>query len=131
MIVNEYSYTQEWRILMSFQMYVPTRILFGEGSLQQLSQIKMPGKKALLLISNGTSAKKNGSLESVEQQLKEHGIDYVIYNGIEANPTKDNVMDASKVARENLCDFILALGGGSVMDASKAIATVATNDGDL
>ena len=44
MIVNEYSYTQEWRILMSFQMYVPTRILFGEGSLQQLSQIKMPGK---------------------------------------------------------------------------------------
>lgn len=116
---------------MSFQMYVPTRILFGAGQLNNLSIQKMPGKKALLIISNGKSVRENGSLMRCEEQLRLVGVEWVIFDRIQANPVKTTIMEGAVAARKNGCDFIVALGGGSVMDASKAIAMMATNDGDL
>lgn len=116
---------------MSFNMYVPTRFVFGNGRLSELHQQKMPGKKAILAISNGKSVRENGALDRTLEQLKKAGIKAAVFSGIGANPTKTTVMDGAKFARENGCDFIVALGGGSVMDASKAIAMMATNDGDL
>lgn len=116
---------------MSFHMYVPTRILFGEGQLNDLHNQQMPGKKALIVISNGKSAHTNGSLDRTKEELKQAGIQTVVFDRIMANPLKSTVMDGAACARENGCDFIVALGGGSVMDASKAIAAMATNDGDL
>lgn len=116
---------------MSFQMYVPTRILFGAGQLNNLGTQKMPGKKALLVISNGKSVRENGALSRTEEQLKKAGVEFVLFDKIQANPLKSTVMEGATVAREHNCDFIVALGGGSVMDASKAIAMMTTNDGDL
>lgn len=116
---------------MSFQMYVSTRILFGEGQLNNLHSQQMPGKKALIVISNGKSTRINGSLDKTEEQLKQAGIQTVVFDRIMANPLKSTVMEGAACARKNGCDFIVALGGGSVMDASKAIAAMATNDGDL
>lgn len=116
---------------MSFQMYVPTRILFGCGMLNNLHKQQMPGKKALIVISNGKSTKENGSLDRTEEQLKKAGVEYAVFDGIMANPLKSTIDEGAKAAKDNGCDFIVALGGGSVMDASKAIATMATNDGDL
>lgn len=116
---------------MSFQMYVPTRILFGCGMLNNFHKQQMPGKKALIVISNGKSTKENGSLDRTEEQLKKAGVEYAIFDGIMANPLKSTIDEGAKAAKDNGCDFIVALGGGSVMDASKAIATMATNDGDL
>lgn len=116
---------------MSFQMYVPTRILFGCGMLNILHKQQMPGKKALIVISNGKSTKENGSLDRTEEQLEKAGVEYVVFDGIMANPLKSTIDEGAKAAKDNGCDFIVALGGGSVMDASKAIATMATNDGDL
>lgn len=116
---------------MSFQMYVPTRILFGAGQLNNLNSQKMPGKKALLIISNGKSVRENGSLARCEEQLRLAGVESVIFDKIQANPVKTTIMEGAEVARKSGCDFIVALGGGSVMDASKAIAMMATNDGDL
>lgn len=116
---------------MSFQMYVPTRILFGEGQLDNLQNQQMPGKKALIVISNGRSTKTNGSLAKTEEQLKLAGVESIIFDQIMANPLKSTVMAGAACARENNCDFIVALGGGSVMDASKAIAAMAANGGDL
>ncbi len=116
---------------MSFQMYVPTRFIFGEGALNNLNNQKMPGKKALLIISNGKSTKTSGTLDRTEEQLKLAGVDSILFDRIPANPTKAVVMEGAKAARNNDCDFIVALGGGSVMDASKAIAMMATNEGDL
>ena len=55
---------------MSFQMYVPTRILFGKGQLEGLHKQKLPGKKAMIVISNGKSTKRNGALEKTEKELK-------------------------------------------------------------
>ena len=116
---------------MSFQMYVPTKILFGEGQLENLHTQQLPGKKALVVISNGKSTKENGSLAATEEQLKKAGVETVLFDKIMANPLKSTVMEGATCAKENGCDFIVTLGGGSVMDASKAIAAMATNDGDL
>lgn len=116
---------------MSFQMYVPTRILFGEGKLSSLHEHKLPGRKAMIVISNGKSTKANGALERTEKELELAGVETVLFDKIMANPLKSTVMEGAAYAKENNCDFIVALGGGSVMDASKAIAAMATNDGDL
>ena len=116
---------------MNFSFYNPTRILFGAGGLNNLHKQTMPGKKALLLISNGKSTKVNGSLDRTIEQLEKAGIEYAIFDKIMENPYKSVVMEGAAFAKENACDFILALGGGAVLDASVAIAAMATNPGDL
>ncbi|WP_094606176.1 1,3-propanediol dehydrogenase [Sporomusa silvacetica DSM 10669] len=116
---------------MSFNMYVPTRILFGEGQLSHLHEQNLPGKKALLVISKGKSVRVHGYLERLENELRLAGIEHVVFDKIQSNPLKKDVMAGAAVAREAACDFVVALGGGSVIDSAKAIAIMATNDGDL
>lgn len=115
---------------MSFNMYVPTRVLFGAGELTKLHEQKLPGKKALVVISNGKSTRANGYLSRTEEQLRLAGVETVVFDKVQANPLKSTVMAGASFAKENRCDFIVALGGGSCMDAAKAIAIMATNDGD-
>lgn len=116
---------------MSFQYFVPTRALFGAGMLDHLHKQAMPGKKAMILISNGKSTKENGYLARTKEQLHKAGVVTAVFDKIQSNPLKATVEEGGSFARENSCDFIVALGGGSVMDASKAIAVSATNEGDL
>ena len=111
--------------------YIPTRLLFGAGKLKELHLQKMPGKRALLVLSRGKSAKESGALKRTEEELAAADVSYALFDEIEANPLKDTVMRGAACARREGCDFILALGGGSVMDASKAIAAMATNAGDV
>lgn len=115
---------------MSFNMYVPTRILFGAGELNNLHTQKMPGKKAMIAISNGKSARANGYLARTEEQLKLAGIETAVFDRVEANPLRSTVMEGGAFAKENSCNSIVALGGGSCIDAAKAIAVMAANDGD-
>lgn len=112
-------------------MYVPTRFIFGCGRLSELHEQKLPGKKAMVVISNGKSTKENGSLDHTLEELFRASVGSVVFDQVEANPLKSTVMAGAKTARDNGCDFIVALGGGSVMDASKAMAALATNDGDV
>ena len=114
---------------MSFNFYMPTRILSGKGSLDKLKKQRMPGKKALIVISSGKSTRENGYLERVEAALKDAGAESVVFDKILANPIIANVMDGAKAACDNGCDFVVGLGGGSSIDAAKAIAAMATNDG--
>ncbi|HEY8804934.1 MAG TPA: iron-containing alcohol dehydrogenase [Clostridium sp.] len=116
---------------MSFNMYVPTRFIFGCGRLSELHEQKLPGKKAMVVISNGKSTKENGSLDRTIEELTRAGVESVVFDKVQANPLKSTVIAGAKTARDNGCDFIVALGGGSVMDASKAMAAMATNDGDI
>lgn len=116
---------------LNYDMYIPTRVMFGAGMLNKLGQQPMPGKKALIIISNGKSTRANGYLSRTEEQLKKAGIESVVFDGVSPNPTVANVDAGAKAARENGCDFLVALGGGSVMDCAKAIAVMATNDGVL
>ena len=117
--------------MIAFEFYNPTRIVFGSGKLNALSEQTLPGKKAMLLISNGKSTRINGSLDRVKEQLEKAGAAYAVFDKIMENPVKEVIMEGAAFARENGCDFILALGGGAVLDSSKAIAAMATNDGDL
>lgn len=116
---------------MNFNFFNPTRILFGAGQLNNLHEQIMPGKKALLLISNGKSTRINGSLDRTIEQLEKAGIEYALFAKIMENPYKEVIMEGAAFAREKGCDFIVALGGGAVLDSSIAIAAMATNPGDL
>ena len=117
--------------MIEFDFNNPTRILFGRGKLGTLARQELPGKKALLLLSNGNSARRNGALDTVREQLRQAGTEYVLFDKIMENPVREVVMEGAAFARRNGCDFILALGGGAVLDSSKAIAAMATNEGDL
>ena len=116
---------------LSFMFHNPTKLLFGSGKLAELHNERLPGKKALLLISSGKSVRTNGSLARTEEELRLAGADYVIFDKIIENPLNTTVMEAAAFARENHCDFIVALGGGAVLDSSVAVAAMATNDGQL
>lgn len=116
---------------MNFNFNNPTNLLFGRGMLNTLGDQKLPGKKALLMISNGKSTKANGYLDRTVAQLEKAGVEHVLYDGIMENPVKEAIMEGAKRARDNGCDFIVALGGGAVLDASVAVSAMATNDGDL
>lgn len=116
---------------MKFDMYVPTHLLFGCGMLNTLHEQAMPGKKALIAISNGKSTRANGYLARVEEQLHQAGVETAVFDGVAPNPTVANVEAGAKAARDHRCDFLVALGGGSVMDCTKAVAVMAVNDGEL
>ena len=116
---------------MNFHFYNPTDLIFGVGALNELGNQTMPGKKAMVLISNGKSTKANGYLDRTLEQLEKAGVQTAVFDKIMENPVKAVVMEGAAFARENGCDFIVALGGGAVLDASVAIAAMATNEGDL
>lgn len=116
---------------MAFMTYLPTLTLFGAGSLNNLHAQRIPGKKALVVISNGKSTKENGSLDKTLEELKTARVESVVFDKVQANPTKVIVEEGAQIARENRCDVIVALGGGSCIDASKAIALLTPNEGDL
>lgn len=115
---------------MDFNYYIPTRVVFGVGTFKQIHELEMPGKKALIVISSGKSMDRLGYVSQLESQLDQMNIAYVLYRGIRPNPTKDSVMEGAAIAKTEGCDFIIALGGGSTIDASKAISVMATNPGD-
>ena len=117
--------------MYNFQFFMPTKVLFGAGQVKNLHLEQMPGKKALIVTSNGQSTKKYGYLATVQNELEQAGAEYVLFDEVRPNPTRDNVMNASRKAKENNCDFVVALGGGSVMDAAKCIALMMMNEGDL
>lgn len=116
---------------MNFNFNNPTNLIFGAGSIKELGAQKMPGKKALLLMSNGKSAKICGAYDIVIHQLTQAGVKVAEFAKIMENPVKDIIMDAAAFAKNNSCDFIVALGGGAVLDSAVAISAMATNPGDL
>ena len=117
--------------MYSFVFDNPVKVLFGPGQLQNLHKETLPGKKALIATSNGSSTKKYGYLSALEKELDLAGVGHVLFDEIRPNPTDINVMDGAQKMRDNGCDFIIALGGGSVMDCSKCIALMAANDGNI
>lgn len=115
---------------MSFNFYVPTKILFGKGKLNELHKEALPGKKALIVTTSGTSVKKYGYLNRLEEQLNKAKIEHVLFDKILPNPIKDHVMEGATLAKNTGCDFVIGLGGGSSIDSAKSIAVMATNEGD-
>lgn len=117
--------------MMNFIFNNPTKLLFGKGMIEQLHNEEMPGKKALLLLSNGQSVHHNGSYDKTIEQLRMAGVTYAEFAGIMENPLMEVCEEAGSFAKENNCDFIVALGGGAVLDSSVAVSVMATNPGRL
>ncbi len=115
---------------MNFTYFMPTKIHFGEGALDNLATAKLPQGKALL-ITGGTSTTKLGYVKQVCDLLEVGGHATVVYDKVEPNPNVESVREASKIARDNGCTFVVGLGGGSSLDAAKAIAIMCTNSGDF
>ena len=112
-----------------FTFHVPTKVLFGAGVLKKLHEEKLPGKKALVVISNGKSTRTNGSLAALEAELDAAGVAHVLFDKIQANPLEPTVQEGVEFGRAQGVDFVVGLGGGSVMDAAKAIAAMIPQQG--
>ena len=117
--------------MIQFDFHNPTHLIFGSGSIASLGRQPLPGKKVLLLMSGGRSAQVSGAYGKVTAQLKVAGVAWAEFAKIMENPLKEVVMEGAAFARDNGCDFILALGGGAVLDASVAVSAMAANPGDL
>ena len=116
--------------LLAYNSYAPTRVLFGAGQLNHLHEQAMPGRRAMVVISNGKSTRANGSLDRTLAELSAAGVEPVVFDHVGANPTKEVTEEGAFFARENGVDFIVALGGGSVMDAAKVMAMFAPQPSD-
>ncbi|MEG0464478.1 iron-containing alcohol dehydrogenase [Bacteroides sp.] len=113
-----------------FNQFIPTNLLFGCGSIKKLATEQLPGKKALIVISSGTSMRKYGYLDQVIELLAKNGATAVVYDKILPNPIRSHVMEAAALCKQEQCDFVIGLGGGSSIDSAKSIAVMACNPGD-
>lgn len=115
--------------MKSFIYQNPTKIIFGENCVEKIGE-ELKGKvKKVLLTYGKSSIKDNGTYDKVTKSLKVNGIEWLDYSGIQPNPLLSHAQEGAKIARENNVDAILAVGGGSVIDESKAIALGAFYDG--
>ena len=111
----------------NFVFQNPTKLVFGKGEIKRLSKLIDKNKKILITYGGG-SIKRNGVYEQVMQALE--GYDIVEFSGIEANPDYSTLMKAVDICKTQNIDFILAVGGGSIIDGTKFIATAAKFEGE-
>ena len=112
---------------LSYNFFAHGKILFGPGKLNALGDEALPGKRALVVTTGGKSVKANGYLDRTLAELDRAGVSHVLFDRIEPNPLRQTVNDGGWLAHAEGCDFVVALGGGSVMDGCKGICAVAAN----
>lgn len=118
--------------MKDFNFYAPTRVVFGRESEDRLPElIKQYGGTKVLVHFGGGSARRYGLLDKVEQMLDQAGIAYVELGGVVPNPLLSKVREGISLCRRESVDFILAVGGGSVIDSAKAIAYGVPYEGDV
>ena len=117
--------------MIDFNFSIPTKVLFGAGKLDELKREPLPGHFALVVVSGGDTVKNLGYPERVLAALKHQGIEYLVFDKVHPNPSKAAVMEAAQIARDNFCDFVVGIGGASVIDTAKGAALMARNPGDL
>lgn len=113
--------------MLNFNFYNPTNILFGKGVIANLSTV-IPADARILLPYGGGSIKSNGVFEEVMQALAGRTVHE--FSGVEPNPSYDTLMQAVELVRKEKLDFLLAVGGGSVIDGAKFVAAAANFEGD-
>ena len=119
-------------IMKDFNYYAPTEVVFGKNSEEQVAQlVRKYGGTKVLVHYGGKSAIKSGLLDKIEHLLSESRIQYVTLGGVVPNPRLSKVHEGIELCRKEKVDFILAVGGGSVIDSSKAIAYGVPYDGEV
>jgi alcohol dehydrogenase len=119
--------------MLNFQYYMPTRIVFGPDTLKSLADTPhLPrGGKAMVVIGESGAMVRLGYLARVQGLLSAQDVQTIVYDNIRPNPESDSVEEAAAVCRDQGVDFVVGLGGGSTIDAAKAIALMARNPGRL
>jgi len=118
--------------LRNFEFQNKTKILFGKGTEESVGkEIKALGKKKVLLHYGGGSIKRFGLYDKVVKSLRDEGIEFVELGGVKPNPSLWMVYEGIELCRKESIDFILAVGGGSVIDSAKAIGMGVEYDGDV
>jgi len=107
---------------------MPTRVISGDGCIDAFAAEMKPFGKTAMLVTGSGSAKKNGSFDDVTAALKKNGQTYFVYDKVKSNPTVPCVYEGAAEAKQGGADFIVAIGGGSPMDAAKVIALLACRD---
>ncbi len=111
----------------NFRHYNPTQLIFGKGSIAKLSKL-LPSEAKILVTFGGGSVRRNGVYDQVHAALE--GFEYSEFWGLESNPTVETIRRAVAQGKEHQCNFVLAVGGGSVIDASKLISASLLRDDD-
>ena len=118
--------------MKDFNFYAPTRVVFGRNAEKQIGQlVKANGGHKVLIHYGGGSAERSGLLGVVRQQLQDAGISFVELGGVVPNPLLSLVYQGIELCRREQVDFLLAVGGGSVIDSAKAIGYGVPYDGDV
>lgn len=113
--------------MRSMNFYIPTKIHVQKDCVSNyMTELASFGTKALI-VTGANSSKQNGSLKDVTEALSAQGVLYVIFDSIEQNPSLENVTKAAQVGKEENVDYVIGIGGGSPMDAAKAIAVLIAN----
>ncbi len=114
----------------NFTYYNPTKLIFGKEALNSLGEELKPYGNRILLVYGGGSIKRNGIYDSIIKILNDNHKEVFEDNGVMPNPTYEKLLEGIRIARENKIDFILAVGGGSVIDYSKALSASINLDSD-
>ena len=118
--------------MLNFEYYTPTKVVFGKDTEKQAGElVKAFGGTKVLVHFGGQSAKKSGLLERICNSLEEAGLSYVTLGGVVPNPHLSKVYEGIELCKKEGVDFILAVGGGSVIDSGKAIGYGVANEGDV
>ena len=113
--------------MQNFEFYGPTRVVFGKDTIKELSRL-IPRDRKILMTYGGGSIKKNGVYDQVKKALE--GYDLLEFGGIEPNPKYETLAKAVEIVKKEGVNFLLAVGGGSVLDGTKFIALASKYDGD-
>lgn len=116
--------------MMDFSYYLPVHLIFGRGKINQVGiQTARYGKKAFLV--TGKSSARSGLLDAVQKYLEAAGVEAVVFDEVTPNPLTTTAIEAVKIIKEQHCDVVIGLGGGSVLDAAKGMAFLAGNHGSI
>ena len=116
---------------IAFKYFLPVNIEFGSGKVAKAGELTKPYGKKALIVTGHSSAKKSGLYDKVKDSLKAEGIVSVLFDKVAQNPLTTTAAEGAAFAKDNGCDVVVAIGGGSIMDCAKAIAFLAVNDGDV
>lgn len=115
----------------SFNIFNPTKIIFGWGVIQNSGDEAIKLGKKSLIVTGRNSAKKTGIIDKIIKILKDKNIESVVYSGITPNPKTNEIDEAADFGKKENCDFVIGLGGGSAMDAAKGAAIVLKSGGGI
>ncbi|WP_300280326.1 iron-containing alcohol dehydrogenase [Peptacetobacter sp.] len=116
---------------MEFNYNLPVNIIFGRGKVNELGKRSIKYGNKALVVTGKNSSKKSGLLDKSIKLLEKEGIETIIFDKVTKNPLISTVEEGATIIKSEKCDMVVAIGGGSIMDAAKAIAFIAVNEGNI